>query len=132
VLSDGHLQELARRRPDSLEALRTNRRFPSSVLRKDGPALLEVIAASRDTPAPPPLRPWPAAWAELLRAATPALAPGVAPDLVWSDSTLTRLHAGGTLEAWQLDLLGERAPSLLEGRAGLTVDGRLVAAAPLV
>ena len=68
VLSDGMLLDLARRRPVDDETLRANRRLPSSVVKREGAALLAAVrrAAGRTIT---PLRPWPRAWGDLVRAA---------------------------------------------------------------
>lgn len=128
VLNDGMLLDLARRRPRTLDGLRDNRRFPSAVVKRDGDALLAVIAEGASASPPPPLRDYPRAWADAWRAAVPALAPGVAPEIVLDDATLSRVHGGGSFDGWRAALLGERAEALRAGQLALTLDGRLVRA----
>ena len=127
VLGDAHLVDLARRRPDTLAALRDNRRFPGSVIKRDGEAILAAIADAAAAPPPEAPRPWPSAWAEVLRASVRAAAPGVAPELVWDDVALARAHAGEVPTGWRAELLGAEGRAFAAGARALTVDGRLVA-----
>jgi ribonuclease D len=128
VVSDALLLDLARRRPETLEALRTHRRFPSQVIRKEGEAILAVMARARTQAPPPPPRPWPRAWGDAVRAAGSAAeaAGGIAADLLLDDATLAKLHAGEALAPWRWEALGTDVHDFLAGRASLDVHGGFV------
>ncbi|MFT4626720.1 MAG: ribonuclease D [Myxococcota bacterium] len=55
VLGDGLMIQLSRARPDSIRALRANRRMPKSVVRRHGEAIVGVMRAVAADPAPAPL-----------------------------------------------------------------------------
>ncbi len=126
VLGDAHLVDLARRRPDTLAALRDNRRFPGSIVKRDGEAILAAIARGGSAPPPESPRPWPHAWAETLRASVRASTPDVTPELVWDEAALARAHAGGAPEGWRAELLGPEGRAFAAGARALTIHGRLV------
>ncbi len=128
VVSDALILDLARRRPETPEAMRTHRRFPSQIIRKDGEAMLAVMARARTQPAPPPLRPWPRVWGDAVRAAAAAVeaAGGVAVDLLLDDATLTMLHAGERLAPWRWEALGPQVHGFLAGTLALDVTGKFV------
>ena len=131
VVSDALLLDLSRRRPETLEAMRTHRRFPSQVIRKDGEAMLAVMARARTQAPPAPLRPWPRAWGDAVRAAAAAAeaAGGVAADLLLDDATLAALHAGEPVAPWRWEALGTDVQDFLAGKVALDVRGRFVARA---
>ncbi len=128
VLNDGLLLELARRRPTTPEGLRGNRRVPSALLKRDGAAVLAAVERAASRTPPPPLRAWPRAWGDTLRAAAAALetTTGIAADLLLDDSVLTALHAGGPLPGWREGVAGESLRAVADGRLAVRADGRLV------
>lgn len=130
VLSDGFLLDLSRRRPSTIDALRTNRRMPRDLVTRDGAALLEVLARASAEEAPPAvvrdLR------TELVRAAARAAEAhsGVSalllvpdgPDVVSLASTLTNGWRGCVGVS---DFIG-----FVQGSMSLRMDGSFVPCGP--
>lgn len=119
VISDAILLDLARRRPDSVDAMRVNRRIPSNVWKRDADEVLAIVARARLAPPPPPLRPYPRVFAETVVTAM-RLNEGdrsVAAELVADDSFIKRLFSGEKPEGWRARALGAGALAFLSGRA---------------
>lgn len=125
VLSDGMLLDLSRRRPDGLDALRANRRLPSSVVKREGAALLDAVARAAGTRIDP-LQPWPKAWADLVRAAgrVSEARSGVAVDLLLPDRVLKKLYEGETPGDWRDAVLGKDFFEFLAGRGSMRMPSR--------
>ena len=120
VLSDGMLLDLARRRPAGQDALRANRRLPSSVVKREGAALLDAVARAAGTRIDP-LQPWPRAWADLARAAgrVSEARTGVAVDLLLPDRVLKKLYDGEAPGDWRDEVLGRDFFEFLAGRGSI-------------
>ena len=125
VLSDAMLLDLARRQPATLDALRANRRFPSQVWRKDGEAVLSVIAGAQGQPAPPPLHRHVHPWIDLVNAAARVAerSRGVAPELCLDDAALSEIAAGRAPVGWRGDALGPDFVEFLSGRRSVALPG---------
>jgi ribonuclease D len=125
VVPDAHLLDLARRRPGSLEEMRENRRFPSSVWKVHGAALLGCLQEDgRNPPAALPR----GVRVELLRAAARAAASprGMAGELLLSDCEMEYILAGSGSPSWRLQALGPDFTGFRQGRVLLNFDGDLV------
>lgn len=125
VVSDSMLLDLARRQPATFEALRANRRMPSQVWKREGPAVLACIAAGRTATPPPGPVSRGRLWRELVGvgARTAEAERGVAPELVLAEGTLDRLAAGLPIESWRASALGPEFTAFLEGRKGIVLPG---------
>jgi len=135
VLSDGVLLELARRRPDTVESLRSNRRFPKGVAKRYGTTIVNLVNTSSretDTTAPQLITPRSpqSLRFEFLRAFSGVLAMNArfGRDLVLPTSTLRTLiltqHASRqdvarTLGSWRDTLVGDDMWNALHGGLAL-------------
>lgn len=119
VLSDGLMLDLAKRRPATLEAMQRNRRMPSQVVKRDGPALLDLLRKTQGPIAP--IVEKPAGWVELVRAAARVseLQRGVAAELTLPESVLNRLSRGLNIENWRVEALGSDFFRFLSGNVDL-------------
>lgn len=130
VVPDAVLVESARRVPDSTAALAAIPDAKPSLVRRDGPALLEVIAQAQRAPIrrlwPSPERLDPAQMTALKRLGTivqqRARAAGVSPTLVAPRRELVRLVRGdlecALLRGWRRAFIGEELFSLCQRAAG--------------
>lgn len=125
VVSDALLLDLARRQPASMDALRTNRRFPSQVWRRDGEELLAVIARGQEAPAPPALRRHAHPWIDVVVAAARVAETrrGVAPELCLDDLALERVAAGAVPEGWRGAALGPDFAGFVTGSRAVALPG---------
>lgn len=127
VLGDALLADLARRRPPSVDALRANRRLPSSLWKRDGDDIVAVLrAASAGPPPPAPLRAQ-RPKLDLLRAALRVreAETGVAPELLLPEALLEGPALPDDLPGWRRELLGERFFAFLRGEGTLAVPKAL-------
>jgi ribonuclease D len=135
ILSDVALVEVARRQPESLEALTSIRGVRPDVGRRRGNAILEVVHTSRDDDPPPAeehVRPEPDPGDSARVALCEAVVrqrvgeAGLAYELVASRADLTEIvvavRSGAadpdvrTLRGWRRDLVGDELLDLLAGR----------------
>lgn len=118
VISDAILLDLARRRPDTVEAMRANRRIPSNVWKRDAEEVLAIVARARAAAPPPPLRPYPRVFADTVATAMRLneLERGVAAELLTDEESVKRLFTGGTFQGWRARALGPGALAFLSGR----------------
>jgi ribonuclease D len=143
VLSDVALVEVARRQPDSLEALTGIRGVRPDVGRRRGNRILEVIRESRENKPPPAedhARPDPdpgdAARIALCEAVVRQRVgeAGLAYELVASRADLTEIVVSArtdsdvpdvrTLRGWRRDLVGDELLELLAGRRAVRATDR--------
>ncbi len=126
VVPDAHLLDLARRRPSTLEEIRENRRFHSSVWKVHGAALLGCLQEGRAAPAPLPR----GGQVELLRAAARAAASprGMAGEFLLSECEMEYIVSGSGSPSWRLQALGPDFTGFRQGRVLLNFDGDLVPA----
>lgn len=126
VASDAILLDLARRQPQTVEAMRANRRMPSQLWKRDAAAVLASIAHGRGAEAPAPLRRRDRAWSELVLAAGRMMEAerGIARDLVLTESVLDRLAVGLPVEAWRMEALGADFFAFLNGQRAIVLPGR--------
>jgi len=138
VLSDGLMVELSKRLPDSIDVLRSNRRFPKGVVKRHGSEIIDTIGRAIARPEAD----WPRAvrhlspqsrelsWLQTF-ALTEGAALGFAASLVLPQSVLapltldrpsTRQALGERLGDWRDALIGDRLWDALQGRVGLRLD----------
>jgi len=140
VLSDGHMVELSKRLPETLGALRTNRRFPKGIVKRHGEEIVAVIAQAAASPQ--------SSWPRVIRHLSPesrqlswfktfALVEGAhlgfAASLALPDTLLARLvHTTpesrqalrDDLGVWRDRLTGDRLWDAMHGRVILRCSGR--------
>lgn len=124
IASDAVLLDLARRQPPTLDALRSNRRMPAQVWKRDGAAVLGCVARSRSRAAPSAVaRPRP--WLDLVWGAARALSHqnGIAAELLLGEAELDRLARGEPVEGWRARALGSVFQSFLNGECAIRIDG---------
>jgi ribonuclease D len=128
LLPLAQLLDLARRRPAELEGLRANRRLPRSLIQRDGAEILAELAAARRAPATPePVAPAIRARSTRLQAWAEAVGAelGIAPGLLLPPGLAIALAAGESPAiGWREAAIGGDLQAYLQGRTGLTVDGR--------
>lgn len=127
VVSDGVLLDLARRAPLGMDALRANRRMPSNVVKREGPALLGCISGAVGQSPPPPLYARPRAWIDLARAAgrIREVQTGVAAELLLPDRVIAALAEGSPVPDWRRDALGTAFFDFLVGEGSITMPASL-------
>jgi ribonuclease D len=149
ILSDVALIEVARRQPDSLDALTAIRGVRPDVGRRRGNAILEVVRAGRERDAPPVEEftrtdpdPTDSARIALCEAVVRQRVgeAGLAYELVASRADLTEIvvsaRAGRgepevrTLGGWRRDLVGDELLELLAGRRAVRASKRGVEISP--
>jgi ribonuclease D len=133
ILSPSIALDLARRRPDTLDGVRANRRIPGGFVKRNGNAILAVLAQARNAPPPPPVRdtersgtrPLLEAWfhwtAQQLQ---------VAPALLMPKKMLCAVveHGADALSGWRSSALSENLRRLLAGDIALSIhENRLTA-----
>jgi ribonuclease D len=143
ILSDVALVEVARRQPESLEALNGIRGVRPDVGRRRGGAILDVIRNGREVEAPP-VESYPRAEPDPGDSARIALCEavvrqrvgeaGLAYELVASRADLTEIVVSArtgadepdvrTLQGWRRDLVGEELLELLAGRLAVRAGER--------
>jgi ribonuclease D len=143
ILSDVALVEVARRQPDSLDALTAIRGVRPDVGRKRGNAILEVVRAGRERDAPPVEEstrsdpdPTDSARIALCEAVVRQRVSeaGLAYELVASRADLTEIVVAArsgtgdpdvrTLRGWRRDLVGDELLELLAGRRSVRASER--------
>lgn len=138
VLSDGLMFGLARNRPGTIQSLHNNRRFPRSLIKKHGQAIVDTIQRGAERPE------W--AWPKVAGRRTPnsrVLALAVAacdwlaedlgfgrqllvPDETLSDLVIQRPSSLADVEerlGWRAPLVAQSVWNILGGRIQLKVDG---------
>ncbi len=125
VVSDSMLLDLARRLPATVDAMRTNRRMPNQVWKRDGAAVLACIAAGREAVPPRSLNPRARPWTDLVMAAarTAESQRGVAVELALNGPALERIAVGEPLEDWRILALGPEFFAFLKGGVTLSMPG---------
>ncbi len=145
ILADAVLKHLARQQPTTVETLEANRKLPRQVLKRDGAALLDTIAAALELPddrLPPVISPGSAAERRLeflgVLAATLGRTHAFAPRLGLPASLRARLAVAPPTDrrgvadilGWRDALIGDVVFDALQGRVALHLDGgELVAGA---
>lgn len=125
VVSDAVLLDLARRRPDTMDRLRDNRRMPAQVWRQHGDALLRTIRGAARAEPPSPLRRTVQADALRLAARLAAEPRGMSGEYLLDDSELEYIFGGTTYSSWRRDALGASFEQFELGHASIWRDGRL-------
>ena len=125
VVSDSMLLDIARRQPATLDALRTNRRMPSQVWKRDGHAVLTCVVQGRTSAPPPALGARARPWADLVLAAgrVAELRSGVATELLLTDAALETFARAEPVEPWRSAALGREFAEFLAGRIGIVLPG---------
>lgn len=121
VVPDALLVDLARRRPGDIAGIQANRRVPTNVWKREGPAILSCLQRARDAADPGPLHARPRAWMDLVRAAgrLAERRTGIASELLLPDRLLA---AGlGGIEPWRRAALGDEFWSFVQGRAAISL-----------
>lgn len=123
VAGDAVLLDTARRAPRDVNALRANRRLPTNVWKRDGPALVACVKRAVALPPPPPPYSRPRAWIDLVRAAgrVAEANTGVAAELLLPDRVIAALARGSALPAWRHDALGREFSDFLHGKAAIVM-----------
>ncbi len=125
VVSDAMLFDLARRRPETLDGFRENRRMPSQVWRQHGQELLTVLARAEATAAPRALRRGADADALRLAARISAEAGGVAAEYACRDGEVDYILSDSGTGGWRVAALGEPFQDFLRGKKVIMHGGRL-------
>lgn len=125
VVSDAVLLDLARRRPDTIERLRDNRRMPAQVWRQHGGALLDCIRSATEAAAPAPLRRSVQADAVRLAARAAAEPRGMSGEFLLDDGELEYIFGKTTYPSWRRRALGENFEKFLDGGLSIRFDGQL-------
>ncbi len=114
LASDAVLLDLARRRPESAQEMRANRRMPGHLSRQEADVLLDLLA--NPGPAPAPLARDKGAF-DVVRAATRVVErrTGIAAELLLPDAEIHSLLAGNPCRAWRVPLLGQDFASFIRG-----------------
>lgn len=120
VLGDALLLDIVRRRPTTLDALRANRRMPSSVHKRDGEGIIAIVRSLSGVSLPPP-HPYNRVWAEVARAAGRGieLETGISIDLLLDPPTLSVLARGERPDNWRARYLGDEFMAFLDGKRGM-------------
>ncbi|MSQ00852.1 MAG: hypothetical protein EXR71_03040 [Myxococcales bacterium] len=126
IVSDSMLFDLARRRPETLDGFRENRRMPSQVWRQHGHELLGILAQAQTTAPPRPPRRGADADAIRLAARISGEASGVAAEYVLRDGEIDYVLQQSDPGGWRLASLGTAFQDFLRGSKGITRGGRLV------
>jgi ribonuclease D len=122
VLSDGQALQISRNRPSDIEEMSANRRLPSGLIRRHGPALLETIQAGmRDSSPAPAVASLPQCQsARLLRAWAEIIGPqlGIAAELLLPWELALRVIRRPKLAwtGWRLEATGASLQDFLSGR----------------
>ena len=128
VLADAAILDLARRSPTTLEGIGNNRRLSPALIRRDGPAILAVLAAAAAAPAPDAAPYRDRLWTDLVRLAARVAErqTGAAAELTLGGDTVSRLARGQPLEPWRQEALGEWFFGFLAGNSSITIrDARM-------
>lgn len=136
ILSNPLLLDLARRRPRSVGELRENRRVPDRLARQHGSTLVGLVTTACAGPTPVPSEPSlqtqrSGRWLELW-AATLAERLEVAPELLLPEQEALMLAAGGSVDGWRAEALGEELEAVREGRLGLRLGAHGVESAEVL
>lgn len=126
VVADAMLFDLARRRPDTLDGFRENRRMPSQVWRQHGQELLAVLARATTTAAPRAPRRGADADAVRLAARISGEAAGVAAEYVCRECEVDHILDGSAAVGWRVAALGGPFQDFLVGNKVIARGGRLV------
>ena len=125
ILSGPLLLDLARRQPQTIAELSSNRRFPDRLARQCGETLLELVAASRAepgtvAPVPDPRQQRTATLLQLWAAAR-ARSAGLAATLVMDEALAQATVRGTPLDGWRRELLGDDPDRLLRGEIAVRI-----------
>ncbi len=128
VLAPSLALDLARRRPTSIDGLKSNRRMPAGLIKRYGNDLLACIAQAAKTKVPPVASRYgsPAlvhllhAWRELQSAKL-----NIAPTMLLRDTDVLALSQipDARLCGWRGDLLGDNLKKFFSGERGLFANG---------
>ena len=124
ILPDAMLQDLARRRPRTIEQMRENRRMPTGVWKSHGPAILGALSAAVHRSPPPALvRGLPYDLARLAARVAEAES-GVSADLVFVDCSDDYNLREKSRVGWRAAVLGSGWLDFVDGRRSIAMPGR--------
>lgn len=124
ILSDGMLQDVARRRPRSIEQLRDNRRMPSGAWKSHGEAILRVLAEAAKTPPPEALARGLLYDLARLAARVAEAQSGVSADLVFVDCEMDYIFREKLESDWRTVVLGPEWGKFIGGTVSISMPGR--------
>ncbi|MBM4364596.1 MAG: HRDC domain-containing protein [Deltaproteobacteria bacterium] len=124
IAPDHVLVDLARRRPQSAEAMRENRRMPSQVWKQHGATILGILAGADRLPVP--LAPITGLAADALRLAArlAEVEGGVAAALVLQEREVDYILKGLQIAHWRLQALGAAFLDFTRERTAISVRGK--------
>ncbi len=120
LASDGSLLDLARRRPETAQEIRANRRMPGHLSRQEAEAVLGLLAE----PGPPPPRlPRDRAGFDAIRAASRAdeRRTGVAAELLLPDGEIHRVLDRRSVASWRKNLMTSELSAFIDGNSSFTL-----------
>lgn len=124
ILSDGMLQDVARRRPRSIEQLRDNRRMPSGAWKSHGEAILRVLANAAKVAPPEPLARGLSHDLARLAARVAEAESGVSADLIFTDCEVDYILREKCDASWRAQALGDEWYKFMGGMLSISMPGR--------
>jgi ribonuclease D len=123
LLTDALLVDTARRRPDSMETLLANRRFPAQLGKRDGKALITLLEQSPPMAIPPSFR----LQQDLLKIAAclNEASSGISAELLLPEPVLYAFMQTGELELWRQEGVGDDFFNFLSGKKLIAMPGYL-------